>query len=365
MRFAFLTAILFLTATGARADHRPALIWEGDVDGSAVLIIQGDRVDVDNRTSGRVDQNNFRFVTPLQEFAQSVEVEATRGQARVRVLEQPSRSNNYTAVVQVDARGRGVQPVALNFYWEDRRNSSSRDGYRRDDQDRGYGYGTRSRSAEQAGNGFISWSGSVDGEVFVLVRGRQVLNTAVRGRNVIDQRVDTNTPLPRRAVNVRLDNVQGRGQVELAEQPSPENNYTAKIRIIDPDPGSGSYSFALTWDSGGGYSGGGALTPSTSSYASPGSLRWAGQVDGRVRLRIHSNQAMVERLSGQPVFNEQANFSSAMPNRALDLNVNRLRGRGEVALVERPSPGNNYTAVVEINDPEGGADFYELEISWR
>jgi hypothetical protein len=46
------------------------------------------------------------------------------------------------------------------------------------------------------------------------------------------------------------------------------------------------------------------------------------------------------------------------------LQLNKLRGRGRVELVEQPSPANNYTAVVLIRDPERGDDSYEFELTW-
>ena len=49
MRHALLGTMLLLTATVVRAEHRPALTVEGQVSGTAILRIQGTRVDVDNR----------------------------------------------------------------------------------------------------------------------------------------------------------------------------------------------------------------------------------------------------------------------------------------------------------------------------
>src|SRR5262249_46438153 len=149
-----------------------------------------------------------------------------------------------TAMVEIQTRGQGPRPISLDFYWEDRRSSNDR------------GYGTRGRSddryaATTSNGGSMRWSGEVDGEVLVTLRGRQVLNTAVHGRNVSGQQVDPESPLPRWPVTVTLQNVQGRGQVELIEQPTNENQFAAKVRIVDPQPGSDSYSFVLAWDNSG------------------------------------------------------------------------------------------------------------------
>ena len=100
MRNALVGTILLITASLAHADHRPALTWEGSVDGVAVLRIQGDRIDVDTR-DGNVSQTNHRFITPLGAINDQIEVEnRARGTARIRVLEQPRRNNNFTATVE-------------------------------------------------------------------------------------------------------------------------------------------------------------------------------------------------------------------------------------------------------------------------
>ena len=131
---------------------------------------------------------------------------------------------------------------------------------------------------------------------------------------------------------VALQDIQGRGQVELAEQPEPNNNYTAKIRVVDPEAGAGHYSFTLAWndsipptrDRSYSSSGGGILTPNGGYITGPAysdgacSLRWTGQVDGRVRVSFRGNQAYAQRFSGAEL---QASKwrSDELPRRAVDV----------------------------------------------
>jgi hypothetical protein len=82
-------------------------------------------------------------------------------------------------------------------------------------------------------------------------------------------------------------------------------------------------------------------------------------------VSFRDNQASVQRLSGQEVYGQQVNFGSPLPRRTVEVAINKLRGRGDVNVVQRPSPGNNYTLVVEINDSDGGSDVYDLEVAWR
>lgn len=312
------------------------------------------------------------------------------GGARVRVIEQPRRNNDFTALVEVDARGRGMQRVSLDFYWDDagRAVSRGRDVYR---DDRGYGAGTRARTNDRygaAGNGsgMARWAGQVDNEVFVLLRGRQFFSTAVRGRSVYNQQTDITNPMPRRPLTVHLQDIQGRGQIEIAEQPDNSNNFTAKIHIMDPQAGAGAYSFTIAWeeagyDNGGqpqqGYpaQSGGVLSPDgaysggNTGYGygtnGVGGVRWSAQVDGRVRVSFRDNQAFTQRLSGQQTHGEQVSFAAPVPRRNVDVAVNKLRGRGDVDVIQRPAANNNYTLIVEIDDKDGGSDVYDLEIRWQ
>src|SRR5688500_12644872 len=103
MRHALLGTVLLITATAGFAQNRPSLTWEGDVEGTALLIIQGDRVTVDNRSTGRVARPTFRFSESL-DARERIEVENRLGGARVTIVEQPTRANNFTSIVEVDSR---------------------------------------------------------------------------------------------------------------------------------------------------------------------------------------------------------------------------------------------------------------------
>ena len=53
-----------------------------------------------------------------------------------------------------------------------------------------------------------------------------------------------------------------------------------------------------------------------------------------------------------------------MPAREMDVRINNIKVRGTVELVEKPSPTNNYTAIVRIRDPQRDAADYEFELIW-
>jgi hypothetical protein len=92
-----------------------------------------------------------------------------------------------------------------------------------------------------------SWRGSVDDTVNISFRGMQTWETVVSGKGANDVHSHVFSALPAQTVNVMLSNIIGRGQVVLLQQPHRRNNYTAVVRIIDPQPGRSEYHFRLTW----------------------------------------------------------------------------------------------------------------------
>lgn len=96
-----------------------------------------------------------------------------------------------------------------------------------------------------------------------------------------------------------------------------------------------------------------------------GSLSWRGRVDDVIELEIRGDQLRERVISGQRVSDVSSRFNSNMPRRRVNVNVEKLRGRGNVEVVEQPSSRNNFTAIVRIRDTKGGADDYEIEVYWE
>lgn len=95
-------------------------------------------------------------------------------------------------------------------------------------------------------------------------------------------------------------------------------------------------------------------------------MLWRGRVDGTVRVSVRDNRASTTRVSGGPVQGEQVSFGGALPrNNSDDIEVRKVRGRGDVDVIQRPSGNNGWTLIFEIEDKDGGADEYEVEVRWR
>lgn len=386
MRHATLLTLAAVLAVQAAAQVQPQMTWQGEVSGGATLFIQGNRVDMQGRTTGAVDRPTFRFRENLPAFEQTVTVGVRRGGGTVRVVEQPNPSNQYAAVVEIQNDGR-PQMYRLEFFWDGNQRLSSRSGRRNDDatyRGRDELGGIRGGGG-RGGPGSVTWSGEVDNEVYIVFSGRRSFTTAVRGSNVVGERAEFGGAMPRQDVNVTLVDRQGRGRVELIEQPNADNNYAAKVRIIDNQAGVGSYAFRLEWE-GDGYAGGGrqgqglgrrqggVLNPSDSDYprATTGAgygggnvLRWSGRVDGTIRVHAQGNRVWSERVIGGPTVGERFDLGSPIPRGSVEVDVRKLNGRDDVRLVQRPSAANGYTLIFEVRDDDGGADMYEVEATWR
>jgi hypothetical protein len=353
------------------------MTWDGYIAGSAVLYVQGNRVDVQGRDTGAVDRPRFNFRSALPAARQRADVQMRRGRGRVSILEQPAPENEYSLIVRVDAPDQQHDYYVLDFYWDAARYPDDRRSNRRDDQ-----WQTRNRTVDSPGPGEMNWTGEVDEEALIEVRARRAFARTIRGRGVYGDQAQFSTPMPRNA-DVQLVDAQGRGRVELVEPPSNENGNVALVRIRDPQSGAGQYSFRLAWNGGGALSGrddpyysggtGGVLTPggtvNSPVYGGTGyggnSIQWSGRVDGRVRVTVRGNRAWTTPVSGAPVTGQRVSIGSPLPNREVsNVEVRKLQGREDVKIVERPSSRNGFTLTFEIDDDDAGADDYVVEVTW-
>ena len=95
-----------------------------------------------------------------------------------------------------------------------------------------------------------------------------------------------------------------------------------------------------------------------------GRMTWRGRVDDDVRIRIRGGSADVETIGGTEYSDSQPNFINSLPNRRVTVRLTSKRGRGEVFIEQQPTRENDFTAIVRIRDPRGGASDYEFELAW-
>lgn len=93
------------------------LHWRGTVDDNVQLVIRDGYVDV--RTIGGTEYNDatYNFTSPLPRRRNMVRVNKLNGRGTVRVLQQPSRENDFTAVIEIKDPSRGARMYEIEVLW--------------------------------------------------------------------------------------------------------------------------------------------------------------------------------------------------------------------------------------------------------
>jgi hypothetical protein len=93
----------------------------------------------------------------------------------------------------------------------------------------------------------MTWSGDVDDTTLIYFHGSDVRTRDIFGKASNQTSAQVLSRLPRGPIQVFLARWAGRGQVRVVQQPTPDNDFTAAVRVHDPQPGRGRYDFALAW----------------------------------------------------------------------------------------------------------------------
>ena len=249
------------------------------------------------------------------------------------------------------------------------------------------------------GRPLFDWSGRVDREVRITMRGRDA-RTQTTGRMPFERsRIDVATALPQRDGRVTVRVQDGRGDVDVVQQPSARNDFTTIVRIRDRSSGVDNYRLTAYWmpddngngtwndrdgypnrpgngrddrggwgrDNGnGGYGNGGYGNGGYGRGNERDALRWTGDVDDQLEIRIQGGRIDYRTLSGKSVRNVRADMvGGGLPRHDVQVFVTDETGRGSVSVVQQPSAYNGYTAVIRVYDPRPGYGVYNFDVSWR
>jgi len=245
------------------------------------------------------------------------------------------------------------------------------------------------------GRPLFDWSGRVDREARITMHGRDA-RTQMADRSPFQRtRLDVETALPQRDGRVTVRVQDGRGDVDVIQQPSARNDYTAIVRIRDRSSGDDNYRLTAYWmpdeygngtwndrdgypnrpdrdrddrDNGnwgrgnGGYGGYGGYGRGYDRNL----VRWTGDVDDALEIRIQGNRIDYRTLSGKSVKHVRADFANGgLPRNDVQVFLTDQTGRGSVSVVQQPSSWNNYTAVIRVYDPRSGYGAYSFDLGWR
>lgn len=208
-------------------------IWEGRVDGRDRIVIKGRSATLEHLLSQQPADVTQTMRKSLPRHEQVVSLYTFAGRGKVKLVEQPSSWNDYTAAVMVDDTEKSGSAVyRFGLRWEGGATESGSSG---------------SSGTPASKSGVLRWQGQVDGRDRLHIREKTVTVEhleagAIQGMNYL-----FSDPLPRTALTASLNVLQGRGSVTILQQPSAQNNYELVVEISDSKGGSSLYEIEIYW----------------------------------------------------------------------------------------------------------------------
>jgi hypothetical protein len=249
------------------------------------------------------------------------------------------------------------------------------------------------------GQELFEWNGRVDREVQITMRGNSLRTMPIGQTEPGPARSRAMSALPRQDGQVTVQVLNGRGDVEVIQQPSAQNGYTTTIRIQDPRSGADNYRLVAYYENysngeyigrnngrgrgrgrdrddvdrgrrdNGGYNNGGYNNGRDGQYGQYGNqtaLHWSGNVDDELEIRIQNGQIDYRTVHGaQPTSIRADRGSANMPRTNATMTVVQNQGRGSVSVIQQPASWNGYTTVIRVKDPQGGYGFYDFNLIWQ
>lgn len=242
-----------------QAQERVLGTWNGRVDKEMQLTIRGNSFS-SNTISGQQLNGRFRLASPLPQQDGQLRLAVSRGRGDVSVVQQPTSANGYTGIVRLFDRDPGADSYRVTVYWtpayagRGNRDMNGRRDRDRDDRDNmgrhegvGRGMGRGNARGGRNSAAVLRWSGDVDSDVEIRWGPNGVTQRNVSGNSLRNVRSSQSGGGVMQGGTVTVSQRAGRGSVQVVQQPSAANGWTAVLRVRDPQPGYGHYDFDVTW----------------------------------------------------------------------------------------------------------------------
>ena len=105
---------------GNNDNNRPVIgraFWRGMVDDRVQLVIRDRSMRVETVSGRAYPDGTSSFTAALPDRKVSVDVNKQKGRGTVRVLQQPARDNDFTAVIEIYDDGGGAKEYQLEISW--------------------------------------------------------------------------------------------------------------------------------------------------------------------------------------------------------------------------------------------------------
>lgn len=90
--------------------------WRGQVTGKSIIRVQGPFVDIE-QVSGMIAKDVSYEAEPLPAQDATIKVNKLNGSAEIRLVESPSSSNSYVAVLEIETSSSEPEPLAFLLEW--------------------------------------------------------------------------------------------------------------------------------------------------------------------------------------------------------------------------------------------------------
>ena len=204
-------------------------------------------------------------------------------------------------------------------------------------------------------NGTATWNGRVDDRANLTIHGGTITLQNVSGEGAQTTYQNMNGSLPHRATVFTARKTEGRGDVTVIQQPNRSNDFTAIVQIYDRRGGTDNYGVEMSWN--------GAGNNVEEPYRA-GSIAWSGRVDGTVNITISGADVQSTDMTGNGMYNVDFQLNGYLAHRPGTITATKRKGSGRVTVIQQPSRDNDYTAIVQVYDPNRGADDYRVDIRW-
>jgi hypothetical protein len=212
----------------------------------------------------------------------------------------------------------------------------------------------------------LDWSGRVDSMARITIQGGGAHVTLIGNTDLGAGDLHVRNELPHRDGSVTVQVASGRGDIDVVQQPRADNDYTAIVRVRDHSGGMDNYRLTALWTPGAVTSdiAGEVERPRRGEHVRDvGLLHWTGDVDKTTVIRWRGTRAMLQNVEGDVARNVRADVAGiGLPDRDVTLRIVQREGRGNIIIEQQPSSGNNYTAVLRVNDPDPGYGHYDFDV---
>lgn len=113
----FLASVFIFGSIQAKAQSG-RVFWRGTIDDKVQLVIKSDTIQ-EQTISGQTNPDGvFSFTASLPDSPVTVGVNKKKGRGKVSVIQQPSSTNDFTAIVEIYDDGGGAREYQLDIFWK-------------------------------------------------------------------------------------------------------------------------------------------------------------------------------------------------------------------------------------------------------